>query len=331
MAIRILGTEAVVAALPMPRAIQAMRQAFRRLSAGETAAPQRQVLAIPESGGLALFMPAHLIADGQLGIKISSITPGNPALGLPLVNGLVVLIDPATGRIEALLDGAAITAIRTGAASGLATDLLARRDARGLAIIGSGVQARAQMEGVCAVRAIERVWIYSKNRRTAEQLADATRGRGRVPEAITIVDSARLAVAEADVICTATSTDSATAILGVGDLRPGVHVNAVGGRSAEACEIDPRVFAGARVVVDLRSAALHECGEIRAAVAAGYLQECDLVELGEIVDGARATDDAGLRITVFRSVGLAIQDVSAAAVACQAAAERGLGEIVHTL
>jgi ornithine cyclodeaminase len=331
--VQLLDAAAVAAALPMAAAIAVMRQAFAELAAGRAVMPPRQALPLArQGGGVLLVMPAALPERGEVGVKLASLVPGNPVRGLPLIHALMVLIDAGTGRIAALADGAAITALRTGAVSGLATDLLAPRDAAALAVIGSGAQARTQIEAVCAVRAIRSLAIYSRNPVTAAALARAVAARADAPRTIAVAASARQAVAGADIVCTATSTAAALPVLERKDIRPGTHLNVIGGSSIEACEVDPRLLGEALVAVEQRAAAVAECGEIRAALAAGWIAPGDLLELGELLaEPLPGGPAAGRRTTVFRSVGIALADTAAAAAALRNAAARGLGAALHGL
>ena len=296
----------------MRDAIESMRVAFAELSAGRVDLPQRVSISSSD-GAVTLVMPGRLDVPFALGAKIVSVFPGNEAKGLPLIHAAVVLLDGETGEIAGLLDGQSLTAIRTGAASGLATDLLARPDASRVAIIGAGVQARTQLEAVCCVREVEDIWVYSRTRENAERFAREAEetGQASVAARIRVVESAREAVRDADIICTATS--SPTPVLGLDDVTSGMHINAVGSFTAEMRELDPVLVGKCRVVVDHRPAAMEEAGEVIAAVREGLISEGDMVEIGEIVNCScegRTSDD---QITLFKSVGVAVQDLAAGA------------------
>ena len=322
--LRILSADDVRAALPMRDAVDAMRDAFGQLSAGTAEVPMRTSVTVPGRDGVTLVMPGRCDVPYGLGGKLVSVFPRNAAAGLPVVNAVVVLLDPETGRVAALLEGGALTAIRTGAASGLATELLARSDACRVAIIGAGVQARTQLEAVSCVRQIDSVAVYALA--GAEQFAQEMAGRGRVPEAIRVAGSARDAARDADIICTATS--SAEPVLRVDDVASGAHVNAIGAFTPEMREIDPALVGVARVIVDQREASLAEAGELIAAVRQGLLAEGDVIELGEVVNGDAAGREADEQITLFKSVGVAVQDLYAGARAVEQASQRGLGAVI---
>ncbi len=317
MDLRILSGDDVRAALPMPAAIEAMRRAFGQLSAGDATVPLRS--RVPTEKGVTLLMPAFLHKSAELGVKIVSVYGENPARGLPVVSATVLVLDPETGLPRALMDGTSLTAIRTGAGGGLATDLLARRDARTVALFGAGVQARAQLQAVLAVRDIRRVYLRSLTRQSAQMLADEIAGWENPPQVIP-ADSARHAVQNADIVIAATT--SATPVFDGNDLRPGTHITGVGSYTPQMQEVDAVTVERARVVVDSREAALAEAGDIiipGAAIAA---------ELGEIVNGTQPGRLDADEITFFKSVGVAVQDAVAAAAVFSAAEKMGLGTIV---
>lgn len=321
MALRLLTAEDVRAALPMSEAIDAMRDAFAAVSAGRAEMPLRTHLALPGGRGATLTMPAATSAPARIGTKLLTLFPENPERGLPFIQGLVVMFDADSGRPEGLLEGTALTALRTGAASGLATSLLANEDATSVGIIGAGTQARTQLEAVCCVRPVERVAVYALA--GSERFAEEMAGRDGVPDAIRVASSAREVVRNADIICTATTTTAP--VVSAEDVRAGTHLNGVGSYTPSMQEIDPRLFATARLVVDQVGASLEEAGEVIAAVKDGLIREGELIELGQIVDGVRPGRQSRDEITVFKSVGMATQDLCAAARALQRAAEQGIG------
>ena len=297
-------------ALPMREAIEAMRAAFIAFSEGRAHIPQRLSISIPEQEGITLVMPGYVPPDA-LGLKVVSVFPRNPARGLPTLSALVVMLDPETGAPAALLDGAFLTAWRTGAASGLATDLLARPDAESLALIGAGAQARTQLRAVAAVRSLRRVRVYSRTPARAQALIEEMRGQEGIPEDIAVAPTPEAAVAEADIVCTA--TNSSVPVFDGRALQPGTHINAIGSFTLEMRELDEETFRrAARVVVDSRAAVLAEAGEVVWAIRQGILREADLVELGEIAAGRRPGRKGLEEITLFKSVGLAVQDLVAA-------------------
>ncbi|HUZ22427.1 MAG TPA: ornithine cyclodeaminase family protein [Streptosporangiaceae bacterium] len=284
--------------VPMTDAIEASRRAFAAAANGELSGPLRSAL----SRHRVLVMPTEHSSGSAL-VKVISLQPDGWEEGLPSIGGGVLWIDGATGRITAMLDAAALTALRTGAASGLATALLAAPASSILAMLGSGGQAADQVGAVCAVRPIREVRVFSRRAQRREQLcvrlADAHPGVSFLPAA-----SAADAVRGAHVICTATR--SQTPLFEVSDLAPQVHINAVGSYRADMCEVPPAAFAqAAAVVIDQLEAALEEAGDIIQAIEAGQLRQEDLVEIGRLL-ASPARPPGGL--TIFKSVGIAAQD-----------------------
>jgi ornithine cyclodeaminase len=272
-----------------------------------------------------LVMPFH--APGTaLGLKLVSVFNSNVERGLPLIHSVVLAVDTGTGAPLALIEGSRLTAIRTGAASGAATDVLARPDAKTVAIFGAGVQARRQLEAVCTVRAIERVCVYSLN--GAEAFAAEMAGRGPIPAEIVIAGSPREAVAGADVICAATT--SRTPVFDGRDLKPGAHVNGIGSFTPEMQEIDAATVRRARVVVDSVEAALAEAGDLIIPLNAGLIDRAHIsTELGEVIAGLKPGRTSAEQITFFKSVGVAVQDAMAAAIILRNGQAQGLGTVVE--
>src|SRR3989304_2365604 len=323
MELRILNADEVRRALPMAEAVEAMKRAFGLLSAGEVSMPLRSRIEIAEAQATALFMPAYGPGAG-LAVKIVSVFPRNPGAGLPTIHAVVIVLDARSGAPLALLEGASLTAIRTGAASGAATDLLARKDSRVAAVFGSGAQARTQLEAVCTVRQIEAAWVYGIDSPGVEAFVREMAGRGPIPRDLRIASSPEEAIAEADVICTATT--SSTAVFPPPQGRPGTHVTAVGSYAPEMQEIDSDLVARSLVVVDSRQAALVESGDLVIPLREGRITEAQIhADLGEIVNGSRPGRTGEDQITFFKSVGIAIQDAVAAGAAPQHAAQCGLG------
>lgn len=327
MELRVLNAAEVRAALPMAAAIAAMKSAFAQLARGEAALPLRTQLDLPAHDAVAVIMPAYAAGSDALAVKAVSVYPGNARLGLPTIHGVVLVVDAATGRPAALLEGGALTAIRTGAASGAATDLLARPDASVAAIIGSGVQARTQLEAVCTVRPITEVRVFSANRTEAERFAEELAGQGAAPADVRVVEDAAAAVRGADVICTATT--SKTPVFPAAAVSPGAHVNAIGAYRPDMQEIEAALVQRARLVVDQREAALAEAGDILIPLQQGAIDESHIyAELGAIASGQTTGRTTAEQITLFKSVGLAVQDAVAAAIALERATAEGLGRVV---
>ncbi|NJC96200.1 MAG: ornithine cyclodeaminase [Anaerolineales bacterium] len=326
----ILTAEEVRKALPMNEAIEAMKKAFASLSNGTAVVPLRTRLPIPNSDALSLFMPAYVHAeDGRaLAIKAASLFPTNPARGLAYIQAAVLVFDPETGRAQALLEGSSLTATRTGAAGGAAIDLLSRADSKVAAIFGAGAQGRTQLEAACTARNIETVHIFDSDRNKAEEFAEEMKGKGPIPTDIRVASSAKEAVENADIICTATT--STQPVFDDKNLKPGTHISAVGAYTPEMQEIPAETVRRAKVVVDSRSASLEEAGDLIQPMRAGLFDESHIhAELGEIVLGrktGRATEE---EITYFKSVGIAVQDAMAAKTALENARKMNIGTEVE--
>jgi ornithine cyclodeaminase len=321
----LLSGEDVRRLVPMTDAIEAMASAFGQLSSGRAEIPLRT--SVDAERGVSLFMPGYLRDTRVLGGKIVSVFGDNPEVGLPVVTAAVLLLDSDTGLPRALLDGTALTALRTGAASGLATRLLARADASVLAVFGAGVQARTQIEAVRAVRRIREVRIVSRRRASAERLAGEIKG-GRGAPVVRVLEDRAEAVRGAHVLVAATS--SATPVFPGDRVEGGAHVNGFGSYTPEMQEVDEAVVTRARVVVDTRTGALAEAGDLIIPLRKGLVREADVnTELGEVLLGVRpgrARDD---EVTFFKSVGNAAQDLAVAARALAEAERTGAGKQVE--
>lgn len=325
MKLRVLSQNDVRRAVPMAQAIEIVKRAFAQLSAGKAVVPIRTQLEVARHEGITLFMPAYLQESDDLGVKIVSVFPRNLERGLPTIHALVAVVDAETGCPAAIMDGTYLTALRTGAASGAATDLLARREARVAAVFGAGAQGRTQLEAVCQVRNIEKAWVYDVNREAAEKYAEEMRGRGgRIPADIIVASSPTGAVRKADVICTATT--SRTPVFADADLKAGVHINAIGAFTPEMQEVPEETIKRARLVVDSREACWAEAGDLIIPRHKGLISEDDIyAELGEIAAGTKRGRESDEEITFFKSVGNAVQDVSVARKVLEEAGRLGLG------
>jgi len=290
----------VTRALPMTRAIALMRRAFAALSTGSAIAPQRASLDLTGHGGRCLVMPSYLPELGLVCVKTVNVCPDNPARGLPRIHGLIQAFDAATGRLLALIDAEALTAIRTGAASGLASERLALPGAETLAVFGTGVQARTQVAGVCAVRPVRRLRVYSRDPARAARFAAEMADRHGLDAA----PGQRRELVRAEIVCTA--TPATEALFDADELHPEAHINAVGSFARGMRELPPALMADVRRVVDERGAACREAGEVIEAIESGTIDAEDLSELGELGDGF-APRPAGR--SLFKSVGHAVQDL----------------------
>ena len=275
MTIRILSASDVRAALPMSKAIEAMRHAYGQLSAGKAIAPPRQH--ITSDKGVTLIMPAYLPENSEFGIKVVSVYDENPNNNLARITATVLVLDPETGLPKAFMDGTSITAIRTGAGGGVAADLLARQNAKTVGLFGAGVQARAQLQAVMTVRDIERVNLISRTQSAADQIASEISNWQDAP-IVKIASTPKEVVENADIVICATT--SATPLFDGNDLNEGTHITAVGTFVPEKREVDTTTIRRAnRIVVDSREACLEEAGDLIIPNA-----EVD-AEIGEIVNG----------------------------------------------
>jgi ornithine cyclodeaminase len=327
MQLRILTASDVRAALKMDEAIDAMKVAYSELSKGNVQVPLRSRIDIAPDRGTTLFMPALIENTNDLALKLVSIFSENIQLELPTIHALVTVIDARTGQPRAILEGGSLTAIRTGAGSGAATDLLAREDANTVAVYGSGVQARTQLEAVCTVRDIEQAWVYSIDSEGTQRFARELSGKGPIPPDIRIAQDAQEPLAHADIICTATT--SRVPVFSGAEIRDGTHINAIGAFTPDMQEIDSATVKRAHVVVDSREAALAEAGDLIIPINAGEISE-DWIrsEIGEIINGTSRGRENPEQITLFKSVGVAVQDAIAAGRALQKAEELGLGQVI---
>ncbi|MDE0326023.1 MAG: ornithine cyclodeaminase family protein [Candidatus Poribacteria bacterium] len=319
MPIRILSASDVRAALPMPKAIEAMRHAYSQLSADKVTAPPRQHLSTDK--GVTLIMPAYLPERSEFGIKVVSVYDDNPNLDLPRITATVLVLDPTTGTPKAFMDGASLTAIRTGAGGGVAADLLARQDAKKVGLFGAGVQARAQLQAVMAVRNITRVNLISRTQVSAQRLATEI-SEWTDPPKVNLVSTPQEVVADADIVLCATT--SATPLFDGNDLQPGTHITAVGTFVPEKREVDTTTIRRSdRIVVDSREACVEEAGDLIIPNA-----QID-AEIGEILNGDKPGRDSDSEITFFKSVGVAVQDAVVGAAVLTEAETKGLGTLIE--
>ncbi|MCA9912099.1 MAG: ornithine cyclodeaminase family protein [Anaerolineae bacterium] len=321
----ILSASDVTRALPMPDCIAAMKSAYSQLSAGEAVTPLRS--RVQAEDGTVLVMPAYLQQSHDLGLKVVTIFPDNPAKNLPMIHAAVLVLDAENGQPLALLEGGTLTAIRTGAGSGAATDLLAREDASSVAIIGSGVQAKSHLQAVCAVRQIKRAFVYSRTTSNARAFAAAMAGQPTMPTEIIVSDTPEEAVSQADIICT--TTTSSTPVFDGHAIKPGTHINAVGSYTPQMQEVDEVTLQRSLIVVDSREASLAEAGELIIALNNGSItQDSVHAEIGDILNGAKSGRTSSEQITYFKSVGVAAQDAAAASVALRNATMHNLGTVL---
>ena len=322
----ILNANEVRQALPMKTAIAAMKDAYAALSDGTAVAPLRTRLPIPSRDAISLFMPAYMKKDSTeaLAVKVVSLYPSNPPRGLAYIQAAVLVFDAETGRAIALLEGSALTAIRTGAGSGAAIDLLARNDSKVAAIFGAGPQGKTQLEAACSVRNIQTAFIYNPTIAKAESFAKEMAGQGNITKDIRVAKTPQEAIENADIICTATG--STQPIFEDQDVKVGAHISAIGAYTPEMQELPIETVARSLIVVDSRATVMDEAGDIVKAMQAGLITEANIhAELGEIVLGIKSGRQSGDEITFFKSVGNAVQDAVAAQVALKNAHAMKLG------
>lgn len=291
-----IGAEQLRQLLPMTAAVDALEVAFAAESLPE--APLRSLVRADD--GELIMMPA--VGEQGVGVKLLTVKPDNPERGLPLVQGVYVLFAPGTLEPVALLDGAELTAIRTGGVSALATRHLALPDASRLVIFGAGIQGRGHLEAMLAVRPIEDVVVVSRSPAGAEALAERARELG-ARASVGDPDAVR----DADIVCTCTT--SPTPVLNGSLLRPGTHVNAIGAYRPDTRELDDETVRGARIVVETREVAFAEAGDLLIPMATGVIRRENVVaDLSELVAGATVRTSEEDR-TVFKSVGVAFEDL----------------------
>ncbi len=308
--------------LTMPDVIEAVEEGFRSVGEKDDV-PVRLPVRVADRSAVALFMPAYLHGSRTLGAKVVSAFHDNPARGLPMITGFYVLCDAETGRLIALMDATFLTGIRTAAASAVATKYLARKDARILGIIGTGVQGRFHVDAIRAVRAIEEIVVYNRTVDRGRIFVEDLDSRGI---SCRLADTAAECAAEADVLAVCTS--SKTPLFDGGLVRPGTHVNAVGVFTPDSQELDSALIRRARVYVDTYEGAFEEAGDIIVPLRAGDITRDHVrAELTELVTGRKDGRTGDGQITVFKSVGYAMEDAVTARLAYERAEAAGAGAI----
>lgn len=330
MEVLVLSAKDVERLLPMRECIQVMREALAALARGEALVPLRMVMRMPDASGFLGVMPGYIAPSGRdggaLGMKAVSVFPGNAKRDIDTHQGAVLLFEADTGRLSALMDGATITAIRTAAVSGVATDVLARQDDAELAVLGAGVQARTHLEAIAAVRPLRRARVWSRNVERARTLVKELGRQFAFP--LEAAATAEAAVHGADVIATVTA--SPEPVLQRAWVKDGAHINAVGSSIPTTREIDSATMAAARLFVDRRQSALNEAGDVLIPMREGAFGADHIVaELGEVIIGSKKGRQSSSELTLFKSLGLSVEDVASAAyIAKRARAER-VGQTVQ--
>ena len=303
----ILNKKQINKIVAMNEAIEAMKTAFVQLSNGEALIPTRLNMDVPDKNATSLVMPAYSLDSPYYTVKVVSVNYSNPQKGLPLLHSLVQVFDASKGNIVATLDGESVTAIRTGAVSGLATGMLAKKDAKVGAIFGTGVQAKSQVEAILAVKNLEKILVFSRTKESAKLFCNLIYDTFGIKASSGNKDSLK----EADVICTA--TPSKKPLFDHGDLNLGVHINAIGSFKPHMQEIPVETVINSKVIVDKRETCKVEAGDLIIPVEEG-IWSFDLVhgELGQVISGEVSGRDSEDEITLFKSVGNAIQDLALA-------------------
>jgi alanine dehydrogenase len=326
MALRILNQREVTRLLPMAECIEAMAGALRALAGDRAQLPLRTVVRLADGRSFFGVMPAELQDPPAFGAKIISVFPGNEGTSLDSHQGVVLLFDVRNGAPEALLDASSITAIRTAAVSGVATRALALPDAGDLAILGSGVQARTHLEAMAVVCRLRRVRVWSRRAESAASFAQWSRDRLRI-EVEPVSDPAE-AVKGADLICTVTA--SPEPVLRGQWIRPGCHVNAAGSSTRATRELDTAAVVRGKLVVDRRESALNEAGDFLIPRAEGAVSDGHILgELGEVLLNRVQPRTDPADITIFKSLGLAIEDLAAGELVLRKAEAAGAGLMVE--
>ena len=318
-----LNLSDVQSILSMEDALKAVEEAFREKGLGRVQMPPKLYVYFPRYGGDFRVMPAYLEKTGVAGVKTVNVHPKNPKLyGLRTVMAIIELLDPKTGAPLCIMDGSWLTAMRTGAAGGVAAKYLARRDSRVVGLVGAGVQARTQLEALNLVlNSIERVKVFDIVEEAVLRYAgEMSKRLGLDVEPVSSVEEA---VREADVVVSTTPSKSPVVMdEWIGE---GVHINAIGADAPGKQELDPKILRRAKIVVDDMEQAVHS-GEVNVPISQGLLSTSDIyAEIGDIVAGRKPGRVSSYEITVFDSTGLAIQDIAVAWTVYRRALESGVG------
>jgi ornithine cyclodeaminase len=322
--IRVISGEEVRRLLPYTDCVDAVAEAMQQVSAGRTVMPLRQIMRLPGGRGALGTMPGYLGDPECFGIKVLSLFPGNPNVGLSSHLGLYMLCEARNGRPVALMDASALTAIRTAAASVVATRALARSDSNVLAVVGTGEEAHSHIDAFQAVRPFEQLLIWGRNHAAAHRLVAHARDAG--VHDVRVVATVKDALEVADVVCTLTS--SPDPLLFGADVRPGTHLCLVGASIPATREVDDACVAMARYFVDYRASAMAQAGELLHAMREGIVGDTHVVaEIGEVLSGSVPGRRSAEEVTVYKSLGIAAQDLAAATLVHSRAVVQGIGTL----
>ena len=301
--------EKIATLLPMEECIEVMEKMFRSLAAGECLQPLRNIMRLPDSSGVLGMMPGHAAKLGVMGIKVITVFHANSESGLPSHQGIVMLFDAKHGQPLMLFDALEITAIRTAAASAVATKLLARQNSSTLAIIGSGEQAKRHIQAMLLVRNIKHINLWSRNENNAKHLVNELSGEYRIP--IHIKQNVQQAIEQADIICTVTSSKEP---LVMGEwISAGAHINAVGSSTAAARELDTVAIVKSKLFADRYESLFNEAGDFLIPKKEGAIKDEHVkAEIGEVLSGIKKGRENNEEVTVFKSLGIAAEDIFSA-------------------
>ena len=304
-AIKIIDSQEIREKISMGDAIKLMEAAYASYSSGKSYVPPRYISDLPGLPMDLFFKPVYSEELGRIAVKILTQKQGGASSCFPTIIGIVLLLDSKSGGVLSMIDGTYLTALRTGASSGIATQYLAREDSETLAVFGCGAQGETQLEAVCNVRPIKRALLYDVNAQAAENLRDKMQDKLGIPLS---VEKGLGSLKKADVICTATGSQKP--LFSMEDISKGVHINAIGSFKPHMQEISPGIIKSCRLFVDSREAVLKETGDLIKPIKKGIISSTFVsVEIGDLInedsEGRQSPDD----ITLFKSVGIAVQDL----------------------
>jgi len=303
--LKLISAEDIRGMVSMKEAVSLMGLAFASYSSGRSQVPQRYITDLPGLSMDIFFKPVYSAELGRIAAKVLTQKQGSNRPGIPTIQGVVLLFDAHSGEILSLIDGTYLTALRTGAASGIATRLLARADAESVAIFGCGAQGRTQLEAVYNVRPIKRALLYDTNPTASLKLQEEM--KMKLDISIDIESDLRR-LKEADIICTATNAQNP--LFRMGDISKGVHINAVGSFKSHMQEIDPEVIKSSRLYVDSKKEVLHESGDLIKPINDGVISgDFIRAEIGDLINETVSGRQNETEITLFKSVGIAVQDL----------------------
>ena len=316
--------------ISMQEAINVVENAFEYYSKKKAKVPNRTQIGMSDKQSFALFMPGCSESMDALGLKIATVFPNNVKIGLKTTNAVVLLNSIKTGELVAIIGASYLTALRTGAASGVATKYLARENSNKVAIIGAGGQAKTQLEAMCCIRPIDEVRVYDIDQKRAVAYINTMKKQLESKEINFILsDSIKEAVSGADIICTATT--SKTPLFKIKHLKKGVHINAVGAFTPYMQEIDEEIVVKAdKICVDSLEGALEEAGDLIIPINKGLIRKQDIFgEIGQVIGGEKAGRESDEELTIFKTVGISIQDIAVGSYVYHKAQKQGLGKMLQ--